>query len=155
MALNPWYVTGLVDGEGCFSVSFSQRAKLKLKIETRPSFSISLNARDLALLKEIANFFECGGLRFSKSDQTYKYETRAINDLIKVIIPHFKRYPLVGQKVRDFQLFEKICQKVNANLHRNNKELCKIIELAYTMNPSGKRRYNKLDLLKIIGESKV
>jgi hypothetical protein len=38
--LQPWYVTGLVDGEGCFSVSFTLRKRLKIGIETRPSFSI-------------------------------------------------------------------------------------------------------------------
>ena len=49
-ALNPWFVTGLAEGEGCFTVSFSFRRKLKVGIETRPSFSLSLNQRDLELL---------------------------------------------------------------------------------------------------------
>jgi hypothetical protein len=44
--LNPWYITGLVEGEGCFSVSFNLRDSLKVGIETRVSFSVSLNKRD-------------------------------------------------------------------------------------------------------------
>ena len=55
-ALTPWFVTGLIEGEGCFSGSFSFREKLKLGIETRPSFSVSLNKRDIELIKNIHNF---------------------------------------------------------------------------------------------------
>ena len=53
MSLNPWFVSGLIEGEGCFSVSFTLRKRLRVGIETRPSFSISLNQRDLNLLKQI------------------------------------------------------------------------------------------------------
>jgi len=50
------YITGFVDGEGCFAVSFSRRAKFKLGIEVRPSFSISQNKRSLNVLGEIRDF---------------------------------------------------------------------------------------------------
>ena len=67
--MDPWFVSGLVEGEGCFTVSFSFRKKLKVGIETRPSFSISLNSRDLDLLKRVPEFFDCGAIRYSKSDR--------------------------------------------------------------------------------------
>ena len=67
--IDPWFVTGLVEGEGCFTVSFSFRKKLKVGIETRPSFSISLNKRDLDLLKQVHDYFVCGAIRYSKSDR--------------------------------------------------------------------------------------
>ena len=148
MSLNPWYITGLIEGEGCFSVSFTLRKKLKVGIETRPSFSISLNHRDLALIKAVHQYFKCGAVRYSRGDRTYKYEVRSIKDLIKVIIPHFKRYPLTGKKLNDFQLFEEICENVHSNLHRSSKHLVDIIEKAYQMNPCGQHRYDKQYLLK-------
>ena len=153
--LNPWFVSGLVEGEGCFNVSFSFRKKLKVGIETRPSFSISLNQRDLPLLKSVHTFFECGAIRYSKSDRTYKYESRAISDLTRRIIPHFEQHPLVGSKSRDFEIFADICQKAKANLHLNRDVLRSIVEMAYEMNPSGKRRHAKRDLLKELDELKV
>ncbi len=155
MQLNPWFITGLVDGEGCFSVSFTMREKLNIGIETRPSFAVSLNKRDLALIKQLHAFFQCGSVRFCRSDQTYKFEVRSIDDLMKKIIPHFKRYPLQGNKSEHFTRFEKICFKVHANLHRSKKHLCEIIEMAYEMNPSGKRKHGKADLLKTINKSMV
>ena len=153
--LNPWFVTGLVEGEGCFTVSFSFRKKLKVGIETRPSFSVSLNQRDLELLKQLHAFFGCGAIRYSRSDRTYKYESRSISDLTRRIVPHFERYPLVGSKGKDFVVFADICRKARANEHLNGNVLRTIIAMAYEMNPSGKRRHAKGDLLRELDKLKV
>jgi len=144
------YITGFTDGEGCFSISFSIRNKLKTGIEVRPSFSISQNLRSKNVLFEIQKYFKCGFIRFSASDQTYKFEVRSIQDLIKIIIPHFDKNPLVSFKNRDFQLFKEICGMVYRNEHRNSSKLSLIIEKAYQMNYSGKRKYKKEKLLKML-----
>ena len=154
-SLDPWFVTGLVEGEGCFTVSFSLRRRLKIGIETRPSFSISLNERDLPLIQSIHQFFNCGAVRFSRSDRTYKYESRSVADLVTKVIPHFAKFPLTGSKAKDFEVFADICRKVRANQHLNRASLKKIIEDAYRMNPSGKRRHDRNDLLRRLGELKV
>jgi hypothetical protein len=153
--LDPWYITGLVEGEGCFSVSFNLRDSLKVGIETRASFSVSLNKRDLELLKKLHQYFSCGGIRFSKADNTYKYEVRELRSLTERVIPHFEKYPLQGSKVRDFEAFKEICTMMKANLHLSPKHMPRIIELAYSMNPSGKRKYSKDFLLQVLGGEKV
>ena len=152
--LHPWYVTGLVEGEGSFVVSFNKRPKLRVGIETRPSFSLSLSERDLDLLKAMQNFFQCGAIRYSRSDRTYKYEVRSVADLARRIVPHFEKYPLAGAKGEDFRKFAEIVRWVHANHHLNPDYLRKIIELAYSMDPSGQRRYAKDDLLRLLGEMK-
>jgi hypothetical protein len=153
--LHPWYVTGLVEGEGTFSVSFNFRKRLKIGIETRPSFSLSQNEANLELLKEVRRFFRCGAIRYSRSDRTYKYEVRSVRDIVTKILPHFREYPLRGAKASDFEKFADICKMVHANLHRNARYLREIIELAYLMNPSGKRKHRKEELLRALGEVKV
>jgi len=153
--LDPWYVSGLVEGEGCFHVSFSFRKKLKVGIETRPSFSISLNRRDLMLLQGVHQYFDCGAIRYSKSDRTYKYESRSVADLITKIIPHFEKYALHGSKQNDFKRFVNICRSVHANQHLNGEYLRSIINSAFEMNPSGKRKHEKRDLLRVIDKLKV
>ena len=153
--LNPWYVSGLVEGEGCFHVSFSFRKKLKVGIETRPSFSISLNRRDLMLLQGVHQYFDCGAIRYSKSDRTYKYESRSVGDLVDAIIPHFEKYALHGSKQDDFVRFAEICRNVRANRHLNGECLRGIINSAFEMNPSGKRKHEKRDLLRVVDKLKV
>ena len=148
--LNPNYVSGLIDGEGSFSISFSLRSKLKVGIETRPSFSVTLNQRDLELVKMIHDFFGCGGIRFSRSDRTYKYEVRSTKDIVEHIIPHFDKYPLNGIKKNDYQLFKKIVLMIHRNMHLNVNYLKEIIDDAYKMNPSGKRKHEKRFLLRTL-----
>ena len=145
-----WYITGFVDGEGCFSISFNKRAKLKTGVEVRPSFSIGQNKRSLSVLKDIHNYFGCGAIRFSKYDQTYKYEVRSIGDIRAKIIPHFKKYPLQTSKLNDFLVFMWICDEIAAMQHLNRDKLAEIISKAYTMNESGKRKYTSNQLLQII-----
>ena len=144
------YIAGFTDGEGTFSVSFNYRAKFKTKVEVRPSFSISQHKRNKKILEQIREYFGVGGLRFSKRDQNYKYEVRSINDLVSKIVPHFRKYPLKTSKQKDFEIFAKICQLVNANQHLNPKSLREIIDWAYQMNASGKRRYSKSELLRFM-----
>ena len=146
----PSYISGFVDGEGSFTVSFNRRAKLKTGIEVRPSFSVSQHRRNLPLLQKIMQHFQCGAIRFSKSDQTYKYEVRSLADIQKSIVPHFKQYPLLGAKHSDFIAFANICSAMSRNHHANPAHLRAIIDEAYTMNPAGKRKYTKENLLRFL-----
>lgn len=155
MEINPWYVTGIVDGEGSFLVSFSRRDKLSVGVEVRPSFTVSQNRRNLSVLEEIRDYFACGGIRFDSHDQTYKYEVRSLDDLTKKILPHFEKYHLRTTKINDFESLRKICRAMKANLHLSAGGIKEIIDSAYTMNNIGARRYLKADLLSIIGKMKV
>jgi len=141
------FISGFVEGEGCFCVSFNLRKKLNTNIEVRPSFSISQNKRNLELLKKIRQNFKCGSIRFSKSDQNYKFEVRSISELVKIVIPFFRRYQLIGVKRSDFEKFSEVCDLVYQNQHRNSEKLKHIIEISYQIN-SGKRKYKKEELLK-------
>jgi len=144
------YITGFTDGEGTFSISFSLRSKMRTGIEVRPSFSISQHKRSLKILQEIHKYFGVGAIRFSARDQNYKYEVRSIKDIIQKIIPHFTKYPLKTCKQNDFMAFSDICKLVYQNKHNNAQYLAGIIEKAYTMNESGKRKHNKATLLKLL-----
>ena len=149
--LDPWYVTGLVDGEGCFMVSFNLRPSLSVGIEVRPAFAVALNKRSLKVLKALRHFFGCGAIRYSRRDRTYKWEVRSVPDIVRHVLPHFECYPLQTAKWEDFKRFAQICRWVYTNHHRNREYLRRIIELAYEMNPSGKRRYRKEELLRVLG----
>ena len=74
------YISGYVDGEGCFSVSFSKRKRFIVGWETKPSFFVSQN--------------------YDRNEK-----------------------------------------------HKNLSGLRKIINLAFKMNTSGRRRYSKKDIL--------
>ncbi len=144
------YITGFVDGEGCFLISFSLRKKMNLGIEVRPSFSVSQHKRSKEIILFFHSFFKCGGVRFSKRDQNYKFEVRSVKDLMKIIIPHFKKYPLMTSKKEEFERFAEICELIYSNQHLSRKGLEEIIKLSEKLNVSGNKKYNRKDLLKMI-----
>lgn len=149
------YVTGFVDGEGCFLISFSLRNKMKFGIEVRPSFSVSQHQRSKNIILFLQDFFKCGGIRFSKRDQNYKFEVRSITDLMEKIIPHFEKYPLKTSKNEEFERFKQICLLIYSNHHLNLEGLKKIIELSDYLNVTGNKKYNRQDLLKKASKMKV
>lgn len=142
------YISGYVDGEGCFSVSFSLRKKLLVGWETKPSFSVSQNKGRAQVLRLMKNIFGCGFLRQDR--KTLKYEVRSLNDLIERIIPHFEKYPLLSTKNNDFKYLKQICRLMLKGEHRKAIGLKKITKIAFKMNPDGVRRYSQKYILRTL-----
>ncbi|MBI1957403.1 MAG: LAGLIDADG family homing endonuclease [Candidatus Niyogibacteria bacterium] len=140
------YISGYVDGEGCFSVSFSRRKKFLVGWETKPSFSVSQNEDRAEILRAMKRIFKCGFLRRDFSDKTLKYEVRSLDDLISKIIPHFDAHPLLSSKQKDYRFFREICCAMRRGEHRNKQGLSRILRIAFRMNPSGKRRYTQKEI---------
>jgi LAGLIDADG endonuclease len=115
----PSYISGYVDGEGCFTVSISPRRTLRVGWEVRPSLSVSQNGDRSEVLLMIQQHFGCGTLRPDRSDRTLKWEVRSLPLLVAVVIPHFRQYPLQSGKRRDFELFAVICERMTRGEHRS------------------------------------
>ena len=135
------YFAGFVDGEGCFTVSFSPRSTLLIGWEVRPSFSVSQNADRSEVLLLMQEYFGCGSIRPDRSDKTLKYEVRCLDDLVEHIIPFFEVNPLLSSKQRDFERFAEVCRLVRKRAHRTEPGLREIVSLAMAMNVSGKRKF--------------
>jgi hypothetical protein len=141
------YISGFVDGEGCFSVSFSKRPRFIVGWETKPSFSVSQNHDRAQPLFIMQKHFGCGFMRDGISDRTLKYEVRRLDDLLGRVLPHFKQYPLLSAKQEDVRLLEEVCLLMKMGEHVTSEGMKKVTSLAFKMNPSGKRRYAQTDIL--------
>jgi len=144
----PSYISGYVDGEGCFTVSISPRPTLVVGWEVRPSLSVSQNGDRSEVLLLMQQYFGCGRLRPDRSDRTIKWETRSLSTIVQSVIPHFRRYPLLSGKQRDFELFAEICECMARGSHLTAPGLRVIVTLAGQMNPSGKRGYLPEEILR-------
>jgi hypothetical protein len=141
------YISGFVDGEGCFCVSFQPSRRHRHGWEVRPSFSVSQNADRADLLHKLRELWNCGSIRPDRSDKTLKYEVRNVGDLVEKVIPHFRQYPLLSSKQSDVERFDQICQLIAAGKHLEADGFEQIVQLAIEMNPSGKRKYTGSDIL--------
>lgn len=143
----PGWIAGFTDGEGCFSVSFTKRAKLNVGVEVRPSFSIGQKASSEESLRQIKDYFNCGGIRYSSKDGLFKYEVRDLTDIVDKIIPFFKTYQLETTKKNDFKTFAEVCKSMKQGHHLNAEGLKEIIDKSFTMNESGKRKNTYEELM--------
>ena len=104
------YISGYVDGEGCFCVSFQPSRRHRFEWEVRPSFSVSQNAERAELLHMLKVMWGCGSIRPDRSDKTLKFEIRNVGELLENVIPHFRARLLLSSKQADFERFDRICQ---------------------------------------------
>ena len=141
------YISGFVDGEGCFCVSFQPSKRHRFGWEVRPSFSVSQNADRAEVLRTIQKTWGCGSIRPDRSDKTLKFEIRNVSELVAKVLPHFKAFPLMSSKQADFERFARICELVNGDRHLELEGLEEIVRLAMEMNPSGKRKYIGSEIL--------
>ena len=146
------YISGFADGEGCFSVSFSRRAKFLVGWETKPSFCVAQNHDRAEVLYLMQKTFGCGFMRRDQKDLTLKYEVRSLNDLLTKVIPHFEKYPILSGKQKDFKLFKRVCMRMKDGKHTTFKGLEEITRIAFGMNPSGRRRYSRDEILLVAKE---
>jgi hypothetical protein len=141
------YISGFIEGEGCFCVSFQPSKRHRFGWEVRPSFSVSQNADRAELLFEMRRRWGCGFIRPDRSDKTLKFEVRNGKDLATKVLPHFRQYPLFSSKQADLNNFIEVCELVSKGKHLEHEGLEKIVRLATEMNPSGKRKYNGSEIL--------
>ena len=147
------WIVGFTDGEGCFCVSFSKRKSLSLNLDVRPSFSVSQKTPSRIVLDALEGHFKCGSIRLSKSDGTHKFEIRSLDPLMDIIIPFFKTNSLLTEKRKDFETFIRVCELIKSNHHKSKEGMIEIIELSVHMNPGGKRKYSREDLLAIVNNA--
>ena len=132
--LNPNWVTGFTDGEGCFMINVTKRETNKMKWQIRPCFQIKLYYRDKELLMKIKYFFnEVGSITFSK-DNGVMYRVNKLDDILNVIIPHFDKYSLITQKQSDYKTFKNIVELIYKGENLNKNGVTKILNLKVLLN---------------------
>lgn len=132
--LDPNYICGFVDGEGCFSISISKHRTLKRKVEVRALFEIELRADDVKILKDIQEMLNCGNiyiLNYSRYGWRphVKYKVSNIKDLSDKIIPFFDRYPLKAKKRNIYKIFRQIVLMMKDKKHLTDTGFRKILSL--------------------------
>ena len=104
--LNPYFFSGFADAESCFSTTIDTNDKLKTGYRVKSSFVIKLNHRDISLISQLKEFFSgVGTISIDNKANAVKYSVDSLKDLTTIVIPHFKKYPLITQKLADFILF--------------------------------------------------
>ena len=147
--LDPMWVVGFVDGEGCFSVSIHRNpyARRTRGWQIAPVFHVYQHEKDREVLEDLRVLFGCGYLRSKgPNSDVLTYAVHARRDLERAILPFFERYrPRV--KRRDFESFATIVRSMQREEHFTDAGFERIVHLAYSMNGSGKQRARPIDVI--------
>lgn len=65
---------------------------------------------------------------------TVRFDVSSVKDLLTIIIPHFREYPLLTQKQADFSLFEKVVILMGMKQHLTRSGLLLILGLRANLN---------------------
>lgn len=128
----PYWVAGFSSGEGCFLVDIVKCRSTKIGYSVGLRFMISQHSRDEQLMLSLIHYFNCGKL--NKNNNCFNLTIRKFADLDKKIIPFFIKYPIVGQKLLDFQDLCRVGNLINKKDHLTIEGLKKISEIKSGMN---------------------
>ncbi len=138
MKLDAQWITGFVDGEGCFHVGVNPHREMTVGYQVLPEFTVVQHERDVQLLHALKAHFGCGVVRINHGDRM-AYRVRSIKNLLEHIIPFFVKYPLKSKKRSDFEKFRDILNMMKAGDHLTAEGIDKIRSVAAQMNRGSSR----------------
>jgi len=135
---NKW-VSGFVDGEGCFYVGINKIQNMTLGWQVLPEFRLVQHKKNIFVLKKVQELFGYGVITRNHGDR-FELRVRKIGDL-KKLIEFFQQNPLMTTKKDDFNLFKKIIYLMDKKEHLKEEELKAIAKLSSEMNRKIKPKF--------------
>ena len=133
MQLESQWITGFVDGEGCFHVGINANDEMTAGFQVLPEFTVVQHQRDLQILNALKAHFGCGVVRTNHGDRM-AYRVRSQDHLLKIIIPFFMKHPLKTKKNVDFLKFRDCLLAMEKGEHLTREGVEKIRRIASKMN---------------------
>ena len=133
MKLDAQWITGFVDGEGCFHVGINPHKEMTAGFQVLPEFTVVQHERDVQILHALKAYFGCGVVRGNHGDRM-AFRVRSKKHLLDHIVPFFVKHPLRTKKNVDFQKFRRILLMMEKGVHLNAEGIEEIRAIARQMN---------------------
>jgi len=145
-SLTPEFLSGVIDGDGSFFISFHKDGKIKT------GFSVTTDNESRALLESLQSELKNIGTINEGSKNELIYTVTGLNQITEVLIPFMNKWPLFSERSSHFSKFETVSLILKKEQNLSLETKLDIVELCYNMNKKGKRRNlsktQYIDLLK-------
>jgi hypothetical protein len=145
--LDPNWLAGFVDGEGCFSVSV-HRSSMMLRHggrQLQPLFHVYQHQDHREVLEAMVPTFGCGRVRPNgPRSSVLTYAVESLRDLEAAVVPLFECHPLIVKR-NDLSAFAAIVRSMRRKEHLTRSGFERLVRLAYGMNANGKQRSGSID----------
>lgn len=157
LELDPAWIVGFTDGEGCFSVSLHHNPRFASRSfgwQLHPTFQLYQHKRCRDVLEAVQATFACGTIRAKgPASSVLTYAVDSLVDLEATILPFFEQHaPIV--KARDFAAFADIVRSLRRKEHFTAAGFERLVRLAYSMNETGKQRARPIEQI-LLGSSET
>ena len=145
-----WYLVGLVDGEGCFSISIKKQTNTRFGIVVDPVFHVVQHKSHRIVLELLKRVLHCGRIE-QKHGQPNLLQFVVDNrkQLLEKVIPFFKKHKLLV-KQEQFSRFAEIVALLEQKKHFTKQGLIDLVKKAYLL--SDKRKLPLEEVLSIINK---
>ncbi len=133
MKLEPEWIVGFVDGEGCFHVGISAHREMTTGYQVLPEFTVVQHRRNVQVLHALKTYFQCGVVRSNHADRL-AYRVRNLKHLAEIIVPFFLKHRLKTKKHVDFAKFREVVRLMQSGVHLRPDGIEKIRRIARRMN---------------------
>ena len=133
MNLQAGWITGFVDGEGCFHVSVNAHREMTSGYQVLPEFTVVQHERDVKVLHALKAWFGCGVVRTNHGDRM-AYRVRSVTHLNEHIVPFFEKHQLKTIKRLEFIEFRRILLQMSRGEHLTAEGIEEIRAIAAKMN---------------------
>ncbi len=138
------FLSGFALGEASFMIVWRRRGDYGRKWELSAAFNVS--QKDRARLELFRETLGCGSMRKAGNDGWY-WEVNRLSDIASRVVPFFDRFPLVGRKAYDFELFRSAVALLSKPIV-SDTDYVAVLALRERMNGGGKRRYSAERILR-------
>jgi hypothetical protein len=145
--LDPDWVCGFVDGEGCFSVAIHANPYVRRTRgwQVYPTFQVSQHVDNRDVLEDLASFFGVGKVRDKgPRSAVLVYSVYGAKNCAASIVPFFETHQL-RVKHEDFMRFAEVVRLLRAKKHLTPDGFEQVVRTAYAMNAHGKQRTRTLE----------
>ena len=134
-----YFLSGFVDGEGSFNISFAKHPTMKSRWIILTKFQIYQHQNHRDILELFRDVLGIGTIYKKSGSDVLALTVESRQGLTEKIIPFFKRYPL-ATKAEAFRKFIIIIGMLNRGEHQTRSGFEKIVHLAHSMNAEGRFR---------------
>jgi hypothetical protein len=136
---DPQWLAGFASGDGSFGVKIASSDTTKMGKRVQLRFSIGLNIRELELIKGIAAYLNLGLTQVGSkyvylTEEAVNLQVISLSDIQKVVIPFFKKNPILGVKSLDFSDFCEVARIIEAKDHITQEGFNRILDIKAGMN---------------------
>jgi hypothetical protein len=95
-------------------------------------FQLTQHSKDQVLLGLIVKYLNCGSLQTSR--EAKDLQVTKFKEIYNTIIPFFEKYPILGEKAKDFADFVKVAELMKEKAHLSAEGLELIQNISSGMN---------------------